>query len=115
MKTTYVYRTATPKGNGYRRGVEVMPDVTPPAGWVTLFDDAGTPWGYQEFSDSPNWRQYGYMRRGSRVTLVEAYGKNDKSPEVRIAGNTFRADDRRKIDALRLILNHAFDWAHGGA
>lgn len=85
-------------------------DNTPPAGWVTLFDGDGTPWGYSDFDDK---RSYGYISGGYATTLVDASRIPGFTPWVSTLG--VNIDDRRKIDALRLILNHAFDWAHGGA
>ncbi len=80
-----------------------------PAGWVTLFDDAGTPWGYQEFDER---RQYGYINNGFASTLVDTSKFPGYETLIHLVGG-FRVDDRRKIDALNRILNHAFDWANG--
>jgi hypothetical protein len=103
-----------PKSDGYVFGastklVAKAYDNTPPAGWVTLFDDAGTPWGFNDLGDT---RNYGYLSGGYATTLVDASRIPGFQPWVSTLG--VNIDDRRKIDALRLILNHAFDWAHNG-
>ena len=82
-------------------------ETTVPEGWVPVYDDEKTIWGYVDHGDS---RSYGPLEPEGYIKMVLIDASIARTPESRVHLQSHRIGNKNQIRALHIMLHHALNW-----